>query len=57
MFIKVIKHSLKDTSLNLMSLASFKCKGVFKVSFEEGGFVKLRIFKGERISRKALNLR
>ena len=43
MFIKVIKHSLKDTSL--------KFKGVFKVSFKEVVFVKLRIFKGGRNSK------
>ena len=36
MFIKVITHSLKDTSLNLSwSLACLKFRGVFKVSFKE----------------------
>ena len=55
MFIKVIKHSLKDTSLNLRWIPSFL--EVFKVSFKEGGFVKLRCFKGERNLRKSLNLR
>ena len=34
---KVIKHSLKDTSLNLASLTF---KEVFKASFKEGAFVK-----------------
>ena len=38
MFIKVIKHSWNDTSLNQgRSLASLKLKGVLKVSFKEGG--------------------
>ena len=53
MFIKVNKHSLKDTSLNLSPLASLKFKGVFKVSFKEGGFVKMIYFKGGRKSRKS----
>ena len=51
MFIKVNKHFLKDRSLG-RSLASLKFKGVFKVSFKEGGFLKQRFFKGGRKSRK-----
>ena len=57
MFIKVIKHSLKDTSVNLRSLASMKFKGGFKVSFKGGGFVILRFLKGGRNSRNSLDLR
>ena len=35
MFIKVIKHSLNDTSLNQgRSLASLKLKGIFKGFFK-----------------------
>ena len=49
MFFKVITYSLKDTSL--------KFKGIFKVSFEEGGFVNLKLFKEGRNLRKFLNLR
>ena len=40
MFFKIIKHSLKDTSLNFrLALRFLEIKGVFKVSFKEGGFV------------------
>ena len=42
MFFKGSTHSLKDT---------------LKVPFQEGGFVKLRFFKGGRNSRKSLNSR
>ena len=46
MFIEVAKHSLNDTSLNLRLVPSFlDFKGVFKVSFKKGSFVKLRILK------------